>query len=322
MGQVTLTKEQVYGSILGFIVGDALGVPVEFKEREWLMKNPVTDMIGFGTYNLPPGSWSDDSSLTFCLIDSLIHNYSNTDLSQRMIRWLKKGEWTPYGEAFDIGRTTEFAIRQLEQGVSPFKSGGKGEHDNGNGALMRILPLIFYLKGVPMEKRMEVANEVSQITHAHPRSLIANNIYIELAILLLENKDKYDAYEEMKQIILHLYTNTSFEVELKHFERILKQDIHTFKLNDIRSTGYVVDTLEAVIWLFLNENSYNSTVLRAVNLGDDTDTIAAITGGLAGLYYGHESINKNWINQLARKEDIFDLIERFFLKLEIPSVKK
>ena len=99
MGQITLTKEQVYGSILGFIVGDALGVPVEFEERAWLVNNPVKEMIGYGTYNLPPGSWSDDSSLTLCLMDSLINNYSNTVLAKRMIQWLKEGYWNPYGEA-------------------------------------------------------------------------------------------------------------------------------------------------------------------------------------------------------------------------------
>lgn len=136
----------IRGMFFGIAVGDALGVPVEFIERSEIRNNPVTGMKGFGTFNQLPGTWSDDASLSFCLAESCIAGYSAEDLANRFILWLTEGYWTARGDAFDVGYTTQVAIEKILHGVSPYKSGESGEFSNGNGALMRIAPLIFCIR--------------------------------------------------------------------------------------------------------------------------------------------------------------------------------
>ena len=305
-------KSQVIGGLLGLCIGDALGVPVEFISRYEMKINPVTDMIGYGAHNQPPGTWSDDSSLTLCLAESLCDGFDIQDIADRFLKWFYEGYWTPYGEVFDIGNTTYIAISRLKNGVNPLEAGPKDEFSNGNGSLMRILPLAFYLEKKDVKHQFEITHQVSCLTHGHIRSQMACGIYVQFAINLLKGMKKKEAYEKMKDIVLKYYTQEPYILELKNFNRLINSDISEFSENDIKSSGYVIDTLEASLWCFLNGNSYKDTVLTAVNLGGDTDTVGAVTGGLAGIYYGYESIPKNWINILARHEDIIELGERLY----------
>jgi ADP-ribosylglycohydrolase len=135
----------ITGGIYGLCVGDALGVPVEFAARDELEKDPVTDMRGYGTYNMPPGTWSDDTSLTLCLLESLAQGLDYADIMQRFYSWLFESAYTPHGHTFDCGKTTMEAIYRFARGTEPVLCGGAAETDNGNGSLMRILPLAFYL---------------------------------------------------------------------------------------------------------------------------------------------------------------------------------
>jgi ADP-ribosyl-[dinitrogen reductase] hydrolase len=169
-----LTKDVLFG----VAVGDALGVPVEFKSRQTLQQNPVTDMIGYGTYNLPPGTWSDDSSLTFCLTEALTQDFNLNTIAQNFVKWRNESYWTPHGEVFDIGIATDQAIRRLITGTKPELAGGFEVHDNGNGSLMRILPLVFYIKDKEINERYQITKQVSSITHAHIRSVIACFYYL------------------------------------------------------------------------------------------------------------------------------------------------
>ena len=304
-------RNKIFGGIFGLIVGDALGVPVEFVPRGKLKDNPVTDMIGYGTYNMPPGTWSDDSSLTLSLVDSLYCGFNLQDIAEKFIRWYKDGYWTPFGYAFDIGRTTKIAINNLINGIEPIKTGPNDGRSNGNGSLMRILPLAFYVKDLDIDKQFEIIHKVSVITHGHIRSQIACGIYVQFIIQLLENKEPIEAYEITKEIILDFYSNEPFKGELKHYDRILKSDISKLDEDEISSSGYVVSSLEASLWCFFNSKSYKECVLKAVNLGNDTDTIAAIAGGIAGVYYGFENIPEKWLKILPKYEEIFKLIEKF-----------
>ena len=304
-------KNKIFGGIFGLIVGDALGVPVEFVPREKLKANPVSDMIGYGTYNMPPGTWSDDSSLTLCLVDSLCSGFNLRDIAEKFIKWYKDGYWTPFGYAFDIGRTTKIAINNLINGIEPIKAGPNDGRSNGNGSLMRILPLAFYVKNFDLDKQFEIIHKVSAITHGHIRSQIACGIYVQFIIQLLENKEPVKAYEKTKEIILDFYSEGPFKNELSYYDRILQSDISKFDENEISSTGYVVSSLEASLWCFFNSKSYKECVLKAVNLGNDTDTIAAIAGGIAGVYYGFENIPEKWLKILPKYEEIFKLIEKF-----------
>ena len=167
--------------LFGLAVGDALGVPVEFKSRESLKKNPVTDMICYGTYNQPPGTWSDDSSMAFCLAESLCEGYNPKDTAERFVRWYDEAYWTPHGEVFDVGIATRKAIQRLKEGVEPRLAGGNTEYDNGNGSLMRIMPLLVLTRGSSPEQAMQMTEEVSSITHRHPRSVLACHYLLMLA---------------------------------------------------------------------------------------------------------------------------------------------
>lgn len=306
--------------MLGLIVGDALGVPVEFMSRTELMKNPVTGMREYGTHHQPRGTWSDDSSMSLAELDSIrtVGTIDYTDMMERFSRWCMYGEYTPFGEVFDIGMATSRALMNYAKGIAPLESGGKTEWDNGNGSLMRILPVCLYL----FERQKKVCtseNEsiymihaVSALTHAHVRSQIACGIYYFLVKAILEEEGSLEnrLQKGMDRAYQYYRQDLSNHRELENYKRLA--DLSEFKENPkegIKSSGYVVDTLEAAVWCLLHSHSYKETVLMAVNLGEDTDTIGAVAGGLAGLYYKEEGIPQEWIQVLQRREWIEEVLQ-------------
>lgn len=302
--------------LFGVAIGDALGVPFEFKSRQSVKQNPAKDMIGYGTHNQPTGTFSDDTSLTLCVAEALTEEFDLSTIGQNFVKWCYDGYWTARGDVFDIGIATRNAIDRLARGVKPELAGGYEGKDNGNGSLMRILPLLFYLIDKPIEKRFEITKQVSSITHGHIRSVISCFYYLEFARLLLEKKDKFDAYTELQKVLSkHLTSLSTPLTQVAIFDRLLKAKIYELTEEEIASSGYVLHTLEASIWCLLTTNSYKDAVLKAVNLGDDTDTTGAVTGGLAGLLYGLDSIPKEWLDKLARRDDIDDLAERLCKKV-------
>lgn len=307
-----MTERNIYKDILfGVAVGDALGVPVEFKSRQTIAQNPVTDIIGFGTYNLPAGTFSDDSSLAFCLAEALTQEFSLQKIGDNFIAWLNQNYWTPRGNVFDVGIATRQAIRRLQEGCSPELAGGINISDNGNGSLMRILPLIVYIKDKEFVDRYQITKHVSSITHGHIRSVIACFYYLEFARQIIMGIDKFEIYKNLQTEIPALLNSLSINPdEIKLFDRLLKANIYDLTEKEIFSSGYVLHTLEASIYCLLTSDNYKSATLKAVNLGEDTDTTAAVTGGLAGLLYGWETIPKSWLQQIARRHDIDDLADR------------
>ena len=312
-------KEKIFNGIIGLCVGDALGVPVEFESRESLMNNPVTDMRGYGTYNMPPGTWSDDTSMTLCLVDSLSNGLDYADIMQKFISWIDNAEYTPHGEVFDVGIATRKALSRFADGVEPLLCGGISEKDNGNGSLMRILPLLFYLKSQYVDSftdsdvAFDIIHNVSSLTHAHKRSQIACGIFLSVADELsrVNGGVEHGIWKARK----HYESKGDFAEELKHFQRVFSDDFKSLPEREIRSSGYVVDALEAALWCLLNTDSYESCILKAVNLGEDTDTVAAVAGGLAGMLYGLESIPEKWLNQIFRIDYIKELCEAFYFSL-------
>ncbi|WP_276963381.1 ADP-ribosylglycohydrolase family protein [Chryseobacterium sp.] len=318
-------ENKVKAGIMGVCIGDALGVPVEFRSREELKRSPVTKMRALGTHRQPAGTWSDDGSLTLCLADSLCKGYDTEDIALKFLQWYNAEIWTPHGRVFDIGIATSQAIYRIGKGVSPTLCGGNSEFDNGNGSLMRIIPLLFYIKDLPIEKRFDIIKDVSSITHRHIRSILACFIYLEFALEILKGKDKWEAYRTMQKTVREFLDHNPIcsQDEMNKFHRILelkvgKYDLvplHTLQEEEISSGGYVLHSLEASLWCFLNSESYSEAVLKAVNLGEDTDTTGAITGGIAGVYYGYENIPQEWIAELERKDDIEALCEKLYQKL-------
>lgn len=290
--------------LLGVAVADALGVPVEFKSREYLRENPVIGMTGYGTYNQPVGTWSDDTSMSLCLAKSILESLDLNRLAQKFIAWKNDGYMTPHGYMFDIGGTTRAAIERMEDGIAPELCGFSHESDNGNGSLMRILPLLALTKDLPLEERFELTKKVSSMTHAHIRSVLACHYYLEFANKLIQGKSLEEAYFEMQVEFSDFMVQKQITSDEKEkFNRILNGNISDLNENEIQSSGYVIHSLEASLWCLLTTNNYKKAVLKAVNLGSDTDTTAAITGGLAALVYGVENIPNEWTSQLVRKED-------------------
>ncbi|MBR5503275.1 MAG: ADP-ribosylglycohydrolase family protein [Methanobrevibacter sp.] len=328
--------------IFGQIVGDALGLPVQFIEREYRDLDPITDMREYGAFDLPAGSWSDDSSLILATMDGLTGSLKNANpdgenlslkdiidyeiIMNNFSKWLNEGEFTPYGYAYDIGGATMDGIRRYDNGCEPIRSGGIGERDNGNGSLMRILPIAFFIYCLDKkysfdeQDKMEAVHNLSSLTHRHKRSQMSCGIYVNIALEFIENHGK-DLGLGPEELIAnginkskeYYFNEDSFKEELHHFDRVFSLNVHNLPRDEIKSGGYTISSLEASIWCLLNNSSYKDTVLQAVNLGYDTDTTACIVGGLAGIYYGYDMIPDDWISQLARLDYIEELVDNFII---------
>ncbi|MDO5832267.1 MAG: ADP-ribosylglycohydrolase family protein [Methanobrevibacter sp.] len=287
---------KVRDGIVGLTVGDALGVPVEFRSGKYLLENPVTGMMGHGTYDMPRGTWSDDTSLTLATMQSIVNKKAIDleDIMNEFSLYVSESKYCQY-EVFDYGHTTIQAIRKFDSGYPVSQCGGRGDRDNGNGSLMRILPLAF-ISGITYE---DIEN-VSSLTHAHMKSRIACVLYVEIAKSMLE-KD-LEISEHIKNSCEKIKKHYEDSDYLMDFESILEMDFH---VDEGRS--YVIKTLEAVLYCLLETGSYKEAVLKAVNLGRDTDTVAAITGGLAGIYYGYDDIPAEWIKDIPQIDFVLDL---------------
>jgi len=309
------SKNHLQNILYGVAVGDALGVPVEFKSRDYLKQNPVNTMQGFGTHDVKAGVWSDDSSLTFCLAESINEGLDLQQLANKFIAWKNENYWTPQGEVFDIGIATSIAIDRLAKGIKPELAGGFEEWDNGNGSLMRILPLVLYCKDKTIFERFQITKEVSSLTHRHIRSVIGCFYYLEFAKQIMEGKDKFEIYKNLKKEVTDFLKSLNINTpEIAIYNRLLNGNIYELEEDEIKSSGYVVHTLEASIWCLLTTNNYVDAVLKAVNLGEDTDTTGAVTGGLAGMLYGFETIPQFWITDLPKIAEINQLIYQFHKK--------
>lgn len=301
---------KVISSIIGHAIGDAMGVPVEFKDREQLLENPVTDMRR--SYAGNPGIWSDDTSMEIATIDSYINNnsWNYDDIMINFGDWINDSKYTAAGYTFDVGRTCLSAIRNyLEKDASALESGLDDFNSNGNGSLMRILPVAIYCYKKDLNKNdiYQLTKNISSLTHRHEISILGCYIYVLYTINLFKGIDKQEAYDIIKNEDYSMFSRDSVEC----YYRILKDDLNELTIDDIKSSGYIVDSLEASMWVLLKANNYIDSILGAVNLGGDTDTIAAITGSMAGIIYGYDAIPKKWINQLARKDYLLELSEKF-----------
>ena len=302
--------------IMGVIVGDALGCPVEFMERRELKDNPVRDMREYGTFNLPKGSFTDDGSMTLATLASIREkqDIDLKDIMDRFSRWYDQGEYTPFGNAFDIGGGTESAILRYKRGYGIKECGGKTEHDNGNGSLMRIMPVCLYCyeKKPDDKEALELIHLVSGLTHNHMRAKIACGLYYFCVKAVLDGKGGLkDRLQEGLDAGFAFYeSDISNRVELSYYGRLRDLgELSRTEEKEIRSSGYVVDTIEAAFWSLITTGSYKECGLKAVNLGEDTDTVAAIAGGIAGLYYGYEGIPEEWRSVIQRRDWIEGVIE-------------
>lgn len=304
--------------VMGVVIGDALGCPVQFMEREELKERGlVTQMEGHGTYDMPAGTWTDDSSLTLATLASIkeLNEIDLEDIMNRFVDWYERGVYTPFGEAFDIGNTCSAAIENYELDRNVATCGENAANTNGNGSLMRILPACLYVydADLPEEEALEIVHAVSGLTHNHLRSKIACGLYYFCICAILEGTGSLNERLQsgLDQGFAFYQKELTNWTEVSYYRRL--RDLDEFAKvaeSGIKSTGYVVDTLEAAIWSLVTTGSFKECELKAVNLADDSDTIGAIAGGLAGLYYGYEKMPKEWLGTICCREWIEELCQR------------
>lgn len=303
--------EKIKAVVIGHAVADALGVPVEFCGRAELTKNPVTDMRGFGTYSVPAGSWSDDTSMSVAALDSLASGKTDyKEIMENFKKWYFEGEYTPTGVVFDIGGTCLGAINNYctKPWLLPTECGHSDAYSNGNGSLMRIHPfsLMLYYGKAGEDEQDKIIEEASALTHAHERSKLACKIFTRVLFALLESGSKRAAASALK-ICSERYAASP---EAGAYSRLFEKDFPELTEKMIKSTGYVVDTLEAALWCLFTTESYSECVLKAVNLGGDTDTVAAVAGALAGALYGYSAIPQEWLDVLLKRDYIEEMCAR------------
>lgn len=309
-------------AFLGLAIGDALGVPYELAKREDLAKSPVTDMVGGLAHDQPAGTWSDDASMTFCTAEALIEGFSVHRMGQNFLRWFDNNWWSARGKAFGSGGTTRRALKALRSGIPADRAGSSRIEDNGNGSLMRILPMAFFLKDHHVNDRMKMVSKASMITHAHPIAVMACFYYVEFAIGLLHGKSRREVYDELRVSVPKVMKEWEWPSSDETFSRLLKEDISVLSQEEIDSSSYVVHTLEASIWCLMTTDTFEEAVLKAVNLGGDSDSTAAVTGGLAGIVYGVGYVPEHWMESLARKEDIIELAQRLESSLQHEQINE
>ena len=301
-------SERILGSLYGFAIGDALGVPVKFITREQLSESPVKGMRGHGTHNQPPGTWSDDTSMTLCTISSLLEEgFNEQSIMKLFSEWAEKGYMAAHGKAFDIGNATSEAIDRFKEGKSSSEWGCKNDWQNGNGSLMRILPLSLYTLSETESQALEKSFLCSALTHAHIRAKLCCGYFTLLIRKLINGNCLDDSIDYANKELLPYVP----EKEKAHFADLLDKSILNKPLNEISSSGYVIHTMEASLYCIAHSSSYEEAVLMAVNLGDDTDTTACITGALGGILFGRQEIPDSWVEHLAGLSMLEELFNKF-----------
>lgn len=301
-------------SIYGLAIGDALGVPVEFKLRNTMDKKLVNEMRGFDIYLQPRGTWSDDTSMTLATLDALSQSkYDIRKVSANYLKWMLTGKFAINRFVFDIGNTTRKSLLKcmITFNRKPASCGSIAENSLGNGSLMRMIPIAFYLLDEEyFEKRKQIIYDISGITHGHIVCKVACHFYVEFAIKLIKNTPLDIAYEKTRIELNRYYKYTLPEQYYHLFRRIFNGSIIHVSRDEIESNGFVIHTLEASLWCLFNTNDYKSAILTAVNLGRDTDTTACVTGGIAGIIYP-DGIPAKWISQLRGKNIINKVISKY-----------
>lgn len=274
-------------------VADALGVPAEMKTRG---SYELKGMTGGGTWSQPTGSWSDDTSMTLCLLQNVVKQGSYDDLLDKFECYMMFGKWTPRGETFDVGRTCAHAVRQHAINHLPaLQCGDSSEQANGNGALMRIAPLVFVLaETADVSERFKVTRAFTMVTHGHSRAVVGSFIYLEILRALLLGQSLAAALVTVQKILAKLNPRSTYVQEVPAYHRLFLPEFDRLSIKEIKTSGYVVDTLEAAVWVALNKHGVQEGLLTAVNLGGDVDTIATVAAPLLTLANPGQHVPEAW----------------------------
>ncbi|WP_295154771.1 ADP-ribosylglycohydrolase family protein [uncultured Ruminococcus sp.] len=305
--------DKIKGGLYGLLVGDALGVPYEFHRAEDIPPLDKIDMQppeGFSRSHrgVPPATWSDDGAQALCLLDSLAEKgcFDLDDYAAKVLAWYEQGLWAVDNKVFDMGIQTGMALDAYRNGVSPEKSGMVRPDGKGNGALMRVLPLALWHEGTD-EQLVEDAHRQCLVTHGNITNLVCCGLYVLIARGLLNGEEFEQALAGAIAGLRRIYSDRpEFSEEFEFRICPDEPDIWQGK-----GGGYVVDSLRSAVMIMREAADYEEAVKRAVALGDDTDTTACITGGLAGIKFGYEGIPARWCDGLRGREQVDDLLARW-----------
>lgn len=290
--------DRARGAMLGLAVGDAIGTTVEFKPRGTF--TPLTDMVGGGPFKLQPGQWTDDTSMALCLGHSLVaKGFDLNNQMQRYLNWHDNGYMSSTGRCFDIGSTTHNALEHYRRSGQP-ESGSADPHSAGNGSIMRLAPVPIYYMDNPA-LAIDMSQAQSRTTHQAPECLQASALLAGVLVNALHGMSKIDMLTAMQQ------NHASFSGGLRD---IANRQFMRKTVDQIRGTGYVVQSLEAALWCFWQTDRFKDCVLQAANLGDDADTTAAIAGQVAGAFYGESGIPWKWLAMLTMRHEITELADQ------------
>lgn len=288
-------KDCAIGCLVGLAIGDSLGTTVEFMPRGSFA--PLTDIVGGGPFNLIRGYWTDDTSMALAIAYSLLKGkFDLEDQIKNFVLWYTGGHFSSTGTCFDIGNTTRRAIEHYIKNSTINQK--YSVNSAGNGSIMRLAPVVLFSK--TLDDVIHFSGESSKTTHPHPECINACEILGIILHRCISNTDKHNLLPEK---------NKKYG---KRLNDLLSEKFTTIKMEDISSSGYVVNTLKAALWCFYNTDNFRDAVLLAANLGDDADTVAAVTGQIAGAFYGLAGIPKQWIDILYQKEYIVDLAAALF----------
>lgn len=280
------------GCLIGLACGDAVGTTLEFCSRGSF--EPIDDMIGGGPFSLKPGQWTDDTSMAICMAQSLLHRgeFDATDQMNRYVNWWRWGYPSPTGECFDIGMTVQDALLRYTATGLPL-AGSTSPQSAGNGSLMRLAPVV--LRYFPdVHAVLQYARLSSQTTHGAIEAIECCSILAEVIANALNG-------ETSKAAVLNV---TQSGLTSPAVRAIANASYLSKESNQVQGSGYCVSSLEAALWSFATTESFETAILAAANLGDDADTTAAITGQIAGAFYGIDKVPKRWREQLYMCEDI------------------
>jgi ADP-ribosyl-[dinitrogen reductase] hydrolase len=298
-------RERYRGCLLGLAAGDALGTTLEFKPPGTF--EPIQDMVGGGPFQLDPGEWTDDTSMTLCLAESLIErkSFDAKDQMERYLRWMLEGYLGSNGRCFDIGLTTSQALTQFNKTGHPF-CGSTDPLAAGNGSLMRLAPIPLFFAAKP-EEAIAMAAESSRTTHGAIEALDACRYFAGLIVGALQDRSKEELLTPGFCPVPDLWQRQPLAPAIAD---VAAGSFHHRAPSEIKASGYVVKTLEAALWAFHQTDDFRAGALLAVNLGRDADTVGAVFGQIAGAYYGSSGIPAEWRSKLALVDKITQYADR------------
>jgi ADP-ribosyl-[dinitrogen reductase] hydrolase len=304
-------EDRLKGCLLGTAIGDAVGAPVEFMQRGTF--EPVTEYRSGGKFRLNAGEWTDDTAMTLCLAQSLIdsHGFDPKDQLNKYLQWVNTGYMSYRGKMVGLGKTVMRSLIRYRRLGQPYTD-IKHEKFSGNGSLMRLAPICIYYAN-DLDKAVHYAALSSRTTHGSLIAVDSCRYFVYLMLKIAQGTDRQRLFSE--SFVSETYQYFSDEPLHSELDAIIRYEYITKGEDEISSSGYAIHSLEAALWSFYHTNTFEEAILKAVNLGQDADTVGAITGQLAGVFYGLSGVPEEWVEGLCRHEEISAMAESLLFSL-------